>query len=260
MFRIFFAALFSGLSIGSVLGQNPYRYQVMPIPKEAGLISNFNVASDGSVLIPFKGGILSVRDTSWFISPNKEIYITSFYPLPGENGVYIIGNTKDSTELYYLNLSAEKKIFRLKIAALEKGIYNVIFKKNVCFVWGRNKTESIIGIIGMKGFEPVYKSRRYISQVQLNDSNEVYFSSDSSIFSLSGKRKVLSLLEPISGFCFDYKNRLIVSTSKTIALQKGKELEVIMSNLSGLLDSLDDSIFVLSNKRKRIYRLFPEEK
>ena len=136
----------------------------------------------------------------------------------------------------------------------------ITYRKNVCFVWGRNEKQSEIGIVGPKGIQLLYKTKNFISQVQVNDSNEICFSMDSSIYNLNKKKKILTLNESISGFCYDYKNRLIVSAGRNIAMQKDKQLVAIMGNVGGLLDSLGDYVFVLSNKRKRIYSLFPEGK
>jgi len=236
-------------------GVASYHMKEIPIPKLHALVSSFYVNEEGHPFLPLNGGIYLPEDSLWFLPPTKENYFTSFAPVIEDTALFVMSNTNDSSVVHYLKTSSGGSVKKIKVAAVKQGIYNLIYKNKICYIWGYEGKYSSIGIVGNGAVNWLFKMNGLIRQVQLNEASDLFFCADSSIFKLNEKKLILKLNETIDGFCFTKSNNLLVSSTAGIGIVNQQELGLIATGVTGKLQAAGNSIFLLALQRNAIFRI-----
>jgi hypothetical protein len=229
-----------------------YDYTNYNIPATAALMTSLYVNENGQAFVPVNGGIFMPRDSAWFMPPAAGKYLTSFAPDLKDTALFVFANTKDSSELYYLKNSSRATIQRVVLSRLSKGIYHAIVKNKVCYIWGVDSVSSRIGILTKQKVRWLFQVKGMIRQVQVNDSAEIFFAMNQTIYKLNDRKIVLQLETPVSGFCFDASDSLLISYENNIARVAGNKIVVLATGVGGLLDYAAGKVFVLSNSRHQL--------
>jgi hypothetical protein len=230
-----------------------YGYDVVSLPRSQNLFTSFYINENNQVFIAINGGVYLPKDSLWFLPPAKEFYFTSMAPNVNDTGVFVLANTVDSTKIYYLKSSANGSIKKFHLVTMSKGVYNLIYKNGLCCVWGYDANDSRIGILSSGGIKWLITVKGIISQVQVNDSSEMYFSLKSSIYQLNNRKKVITVNSEISGFDFDRKGNMIVSCREGIGLVSKDSLTIIARGITGLVQYRNENVFVLPRKGGYLY-------
>lgn len=254
--KILFILLFSHFYANAQNESINYKYSVLNIPPSKNLFTSFSVTETSDILLPLNGGIYVVNDSLWFIPPSKQYFFTSVATNIIDTGVFVFANTLDSSKLFCLKNSLTAPIQRSLIVQMSKGIYNVIFKNNICYVWGHTGTNSKIGILVNKEVKWLINLKGVIQQVQVNSLNEIYFSLGKSIYQLNNQKKILTLEKEIHGFCFTKDDKIILSSIDGVGIYEHNNISIFASELDGLLEQKSDKLFLVSNKNKQVYILY----
>ncbi len=248
----FFFLLFNTGKLAAQDRENRYVHSTINLPTSQSLITSLFVNEINQVFLPLNGGIYLPKDSLWFIPPSKGYYFTSFAPNVKDTGFFVVANTSDSSELFYLKSSRDASIKRYPVLKLNKGLYNVIFRNNTCYIWGHDTKGSRIGILVNNEIKWLLNLSGVIQQVQVNDSSEIFFALNKAIYKLNNQQIVLSLNKEIHGFCFDKSGNIILSTADWVGVQNEDKIDIIATGMSGLSAYENDSIFIVSNKAQQI--------
>ena len=236
-------------------GKGEYKYSVISFPSLQTMSTSFYVNETGQVFLPLNGGIYLPKDSVWFLPPSKEYSFTSFAPSLKDTSLFVFANTADHTELYYLKSTVGAAIKKYPMATLEKGLYNIIYKNNTCYVWGYSSGISKIGILLKDEIKWLMNIEGLIRQVQVNDSSEIFFAYKNSIYTLGNRQTVLTLDKTIYGFAFDKSNNLLLSCSDGIGIRNNDKLKIIATEVSGVMEYRNGSLFVLDRSRNTIVQI-----
>jgi hypothetical protein len=217
---------------------------------------SFFVNNSDMAYIPMNGGIFVPSDSAWHMLPEPDRYVTSLTQNIQDSSEFYIVNRADSSVLYHASMRESKVRKKLKLAGMKKGLYSIVSIMNTCIVWGYDGEHSGIAIVMPQGLKWVYRMKGLIRQVQADATAEIYFCLDKSVYRLSDRKIIARLDEPIYGFDFDPRGKLVVSTSAGIGKENGKSIELIATGIGGLVEcGMDGSIHVLSSVSNRIYTL-----
>lgn len=232
-----------------------YHYTEIKLPQSPSLFTSFYVNDANQAFLPINGGIFIPKDSSWFLPPSGSYYFTSFAPNLNDTSLFVFANTFDSSELFYLKSSASVPIMRYSVLTLSKGLYNLKFKNNTCYIWGHDSAGSRIGILGDNEIKWLLQVRGVIRQIQIGDSSEILFAMNKGIYRLDTQERVLQLDKEIYGFCTDKKGNIIVSFGNEIGMASGNRIDIISTGVTGLLEFANNTVFILSNKLHTLYML-----
>ena len=233
-----------------------YKYSEINIPASQGLFSSFYVNEYNQVFLPLNGGIYLPKDSLWFLPPAKGYYFTSFAPNLQDTAFFAMANTADSSELFYLKSSVSAPIKRFSVLKLKKGIYNLIYKNKLCYIWGYSANNSRIGILGNGEVQWILNVNGMVRQIQVDDAAQVYFLLGRSVYKLNSREALLTLDRKIYGFAIDREGRVLVSCADGIGIKDNDKLSIIATGMAGLLENRNDRIFVLSQKSDKLYTVF----
>lgn len=231
-------------------------YVSIKLPSLVVPYTSFYVSESNQILLPYQGGIYSLKDSLWFIPPAEGFDFTSFAINFKDTAFFAIANGMDSTEIFYVKSGGKLPIKKYNLYKLQKGIYQLIYKNDVCYVWGYSSKESKIGILTGKGIQWLLSLKGVITQVRINDSSEIFFALDKAIYDLQKRETVMVDEKNIFGFDFDKNQNLVVSCSKGIAIKIGNKLSIIAKNIGGLVACRNERIFVLPPKGNEIYSFY----
>jgi hypothetical protein len=252
---ISFITLFVRKNSNAQIPSRVYTYTSVAFPSSNLLQTSFYVNDANKVFIPLNGGIYMPQDSIWFIPPSKRYIFTSVAIDLKDTGLFVAACSADSSHLFYLKSSTNSPIKRSRLAELTKGIYNLILRNNICYIWGYSGDTSKVGILTDNGVEWLMHFTGVIQQVQVNDRFEIFFSVGNSIYQLNNNTTVLKLTKKIYGFCFDENDKLVVSTDDGVAIvDKGVQL-IIAKNVLGIMQQQDEKVYILSNKEHKLYIL-----
>lgn len=227
-----------------------YKFEKQPNP-----FTGFSTDALNDLFLPLHGGIFLPKDSNWLIPPKKGRYFTSFYPNEKDTGFYTISNTSDYSEIHYVKTSYNKTIRESSVCKFEKGIYNLIFKEQFCYIWGYSKNKTKIGILIGNKVKWFFTYNGIINQVQLNYNKEVFFSINNIIYNLSNRKVALNANNKILGFDFDKNNNLIISTQQGTGYYMNTTFKIITKKAFGLLQCSPSSIYILPVKSEVIVEL-----
>ena len=236
-------------------GQNnlgKYICKTINLPNSKCLFTSFFVNDLDQVFIPVNGGIYMALDSAWLIPPKRGYYFSSFAPNVKDTGFFTFANTIDSSKLFYLKNSMGLPVKKLNLLTLERGIYNVIFTNNTCYVWGIVGNTSRIGIVLRDQVKWLFNAIGIIKQVQVTDSSEIYFCLNNSIYKLGSRQVILSSPVPIYGFCFNEHGNLFVSTKNGFGHIEGNNLVIVATGVYGIANYRNGKMFVCSNSKGQI--------
>ncbi len=243
------------LFINSSFGQIQYKCKTYNLPINHAVFTSFYVNEVNQILLPFDGGIYMPKDSLWFLPPVKDYYFTSFAPDLKHSAFFVLANHADSSELYYLKSIRKSPVQRCLLAKISKGLYNVIFKNGVCYVWGFDPHESKIGILTENGLNWVFKIKGIIQQVQVNKSGEIFFALGNTIYQLSSQKKILILNSKILGFDFDEEGQIIVSFNEGVGVKNEDVIKIVATGINGIVQYANEKIYVLNPSGSNIYQI-----
>lgn len=253
---IFIIILFaSATKAQAQLPENNYQKDSISYPETTDIVTSFHVNDNNIVFLALNGGIYLPHDSLWFIPPSKNFYFTAFAPNVKDTSLFVVANTTGNSELYYLKSSIQSPIKRFLVATLEKGIYNLIFKANVCYVWGYCSNISRIGILVNGEVKWLLQLQGVIKQVQVNNDGDIFFTKNNSIFQLGSPKPILTLEKKIFGFDFDKQNNIIVSSMDGVGISIKDKLEFITSEAAGPVQYNHKSAFILNRNKNNIIQL-----
>jgi hypothetical protein len=233
-----------------------YKYKIYNVPPSNISLTSFYVNDFDQVLAPVGGGIYMIKENTWFLPPSKEYYFTSFATNLMDSSFFIFGNSRSESKLFYIKIEENEPISRYSLAELEFGKYNIIYKNNIGYVWGVTTEESKIGMITEKGVEWIFEINGIIQQVQVNEKSEVFFSMGNTIYEISNKKKILTLASKIYGFDFNDEGKVVVSFNEGIGIQNDDVIEIIASDIQGLVQFKNKKIYVLPQEGKYLYEFY----
>lgn len=237
-----------------------FGYEAIAMPAGKTLRNWFLVNDQGSLFVPHEGGIYVLKESSWFIPPVSDFVFTSFAPVPQDTAMFVVANNEKFSEIYYVKSSTSSSIQKLLVCQLRRGIYNLIVKDQVCYIWGYSNGRSKVGIVSGNEVKWVLDVPGIIRQVQISAASQIYFALGNAVYRLDDTKAMLRLNKPINGFCFDKMNNLIASSEQQVGIHSGDHFVVIANGVGGPLQYHDEGIFVLSNARQQIVRIFPEKR
>lgn len=237
-----------------------YGYEAIAMPVGKTLRNWFLVNDQGSLFVPHEGGIFVLKDSSWFVPPVSDFVFTSFAPVANDTAMFIVANSEKFSEIYYVKSSTSASIQKLLVCQLRRGIYNLIVKDQVCHIWGYCDGRSKVGIVSGNEVKWLLDVPGIIRQVQISPSSQIYFAMGNAVYRLDDTKAMLRMDKPINGFCFDKMNNLIASSEQQVGIHRGDQFVVIASGVGGPLQYHNDDIFVLSNARQQIVRIFLEKR
>jgi hypothetical protein len=233
-----------------------YKYKVYNIPQSQASFNSFYINEGNQIFLPLNGGIYLLKDSLWFISPVKGYYFTSFSPNLKDDALFVLANRSDSSQLFYLKSEKNKPIQRYTLAKFPIGIYNLVYKNGVCYVYGDDPNGSKIGILAKQNINWIFRIKDHIQQVQINESSEIFFALKNAIYQLSNQKKILILNSKINGFDFDSDGKIIVSLEDGIGIYSDGIVEIVASGIKGLIQYKNKSIYVLPTSGKALYQLY----
>jgi hypothetical protein len=237
-----------------------YGYEAITMPAGKALRNWFLINDQGSLFVSHEGGIYVLKDSSWFIPPVSNLVFTSYAPVPKDTAIFVVANNEKFSEIYYVKSSTSSAIQKLLLCQLRRGIYNLIVKDQICYVWGYSNGRSKLGIVSGNEVKWLLDVQGIIRQVQVNNASQIHFALGNAVYRLNDTKALLRLDKPINGFCFDKMNNLIASSEQRVGIQKGDQFVIIANGIGGPLQYHDEDIFVLSNAMQQIVRIFPEKR
>jgi len=243
------------IQIGDIAAQDKkYSYDIIGLPPSQTMFTSFYINESNQIFVALNGGVYLPKDSLWFIPPANGHYFTSIAPNVKDTGLFVLANATDSTELYYLKTSVNGSIKKILLTKIGKGCYNLVYKNGLCCIWGYDLETSRIGILSSNGIEWLLAIKGIIRQVQVNDSSEVFFALNNSIYQLRNRRNILTINTAILGFDFDGEGNPIISCSEGIGLANDGKLNIVATGVAGLVQYKNENIFVLPPKGNKLYK------
>lgn len=253
-FAILILVILSKPIFGISQGIERRRFDSIILPSSSTFAASFYVSESDDVFVAINGGVFLPKISSWFIPPQKDLFVTSFALNLSDTALFVCGNTEDSTIIYYIKNSSNK-IKRFEVSKIERGAYNLIYKNQTCYIWGGTITNSKIGILTAKGIKWVLKIKGYIPQVQVDDSSKIFFALENSIYNLNKKLVLLRSEEKIYGFAFQKDSTVLVSYLNKLGFLKQGRRAFLDIGTSGIIQNTSKNIFVLAQKANKVLKI-----
>jgi hypothetical protein len=228
----------------------------IPLPQSQVSYSSCYVSDDKSVFLPVGGGIYLPQDSIWFLPPSERYYFTSVAPVLTDTAFFAIGNTASTSELIYVRSSSQKLPIQLQIQSLDKGFYHLIYRNNLCCIWGFSGGHSKIGVLAEKQVKWVFTLKGIITQVQLNDAGEIFFAAGNSIYQLTTGKRLLTYEGKIFGFDFNSKQQIVLSCEQGVGyIDEANKLNILARQIFGTVTARNNTTFVLPPTGRFMYRI-----
>ena len=238
------------VSIGAGYLSRIYQFPTSAIP-----IHSFEVNENGQALVPLNGGIYIPQDTVWLIPPMANQYILSFALNLKDTAVVILTRNDTACQLRYLKTDAALHISSTKILDFQLGLYNLIVKDKIMYVWGISGKSYKIGIVTPTKIKWIIDIPDKITAVEVINKDSVYFATGNAIIDIKARKSILLLDTTISGFVVTDKGKFVVSTPTGIFSNESGKIEAIASGLQGAIRKLNNDIYLLSDKRSLLWKL-----
>lgn len=224
--------------------QDPFSVRSYQLPGTFSRITGILIDPVGKAQVPLLGGIYTPADSSWFIPPRPERYITSYAAFPTDTALLVISNTEKNTMIDWIRYRSAKAIQRQELTKMNVGVYQVVKRQDNIFIWGVAKQGSRIGLVLKDSVGWFFKSNKLIRQVQIDPKGQLYFAADSMIFNLTKKEKVLANTSSVYGFDFASDGRIYLTTDEGFGyIEKGK-MVIVAPELKGYVACFESLIFV----------------